>query len=69
LGTVGLRTKKIDEIESDDEAKAPVNTHSHLDENLKSCIASEKGLLSQSDFEHVMKVIEVFSKVLLFELR
>jgi hypothetical protein len=69
LGTVGLRKKKTDEVESDEEAFAPVNTHTQLDENLKSCIASEKGLLSQNDFEHVMKVIEVFSKVLLFELR
>jgi len=46
-----------------------VNTHSQLDENLRSCIASEKGLLSQSDFEHVMKVIEAYSKVHLFEMR
>jgi len=69
LGTVGLRTKKVQEDEADNEKQTPVNTHSQLDENLRSCIASEKGLLSQSDFEHVMKVIEAYSKVHLFELR
>ena len=36
---------------------------------LRSCIANEKGLLSQDDFEHIQKVIEVYSKALLCETR
>lgn len=40
----------------------------HPDE-LRSCIATEKGLLTQADFEHIQKVIEVYSKALLCEVR
>ena len=36
---------------------------------LQSCIANEKGLLVKEDFEHVQKVIEVYSKALLCEIR
>lgn len=32
-------------------------------------IAMEKGLLKFEDFEHIQKVIEVYSKVLLYDLR
>ena len=36
---------------------------------LRSCIATEKGLLTHEDFEHIQKVIEVYSKALLCEIR
>ena len=36
-------------------------------EELHSCIATEKGLLAREDFEHIQKVIEVYSKALLCE--
>jgi hypothetical protein len=32
-------------------------------------MASEKGLLRAEDFEHLQKVIEVYSKALLYETR
>ena len=38
-------------------------------EELHSCIATEKGLLEREDFEHIQKVIEVYSKALLCDLR
>ena len=38
-------------------------------QSLQSCIANEKGLLNKDDFEHVQKVIEVYSKALLCEIR
>ena len=31
-------------------------------------IVTEKGLLKQEDFDHVQKIIEVYSKALLFEM-
>ena len=36
---------------------------------LHSCIATEKGLLEREDFEHIQKIIEVYSKCLLCETR
>jgi hypothetical protein len=38
-------------------------------QSLQTCIANEKGLLNKDDFEHVQKVIEVYSKALLCEIR
>ena len=38
-------------------------------EQLRQAIATEKGLLKEVDFDHVQKVIEVYSKVLLCETR
>ena len=38
-------------------------------EELRTCIANEKGLLTQDDFEHIQKVIEVYSKALLCDMR
>ena len=40
--------------------------YQNVDE-LHSCIATEKGLLAREDFEHIQKVIEVYSKALLCE--
>ena len=38
-------------------------------DNLGNCIATEKGLLKREDFEHVQKIIEIYSKALLVEVR
>ena len=38
-------------------------------EDLGNCIATEKGLLKREDFEHIQKVIEVYSKAVLRPLR
>jgi hypothetical protein len=40
-----------------------------VNQELRSCIANEKGLLNKEDFEHVQKVIEVYSKALLCDVR
>ena len=36
---------------------------------LGDCIATEKGLLKREDFEHIQKIIEVYSKALLAKMR
>ena len=36
---------------------------------LGNCIATEKGLLKQEDYQHILKVIEVYSKALLCQIR
>lgn len=38
-------------------------------DNLGNCIATEKGLLKREDFEHVQKIIEIYSKALLVDVR
>lgn len=37
--------------------------------SLQRLIATEKGLLKSEDFEHLQKVIELYSKVLLCQVR
>ena len=34
-------------------------------EQLGNCIATEKGLLKKEDYDHIQKVIEIYSKALL----
>jgi hypothetical protein len=38
-------------------------------DGLRRVIASEKGLLKADDFDHIQKIIEVYSKSLLCEMR
>ena len=38
-------------------------------EDLGDCVATEKGLLKRDDFQHIQKIIEVYSKALLAKLR
>ena len=64
-----LNTKKMKKKEPRDNTYPLPNIQRSFDDNLRNCIQTEKGLLRQDDFEHVMKVIEVYSKVLLFEVR
>ena len=40
-----------------------------VDVDLGDCIATEKGLLKREDFEHIQKIIEVYSKALLAKMR
>ena len=44
-------------------------TGKYQDEQLGNCIATEKGLLKREDYEHIQKVIEVYSKALLCQVR
>ena len=38
-------------------------------QDLGDCVATEKGLLKRDDFQHIQKIIEVYSKALLAKLR
>lgn len=45
-------------------------TGRYADQNdLGDCIATEKGLLKREGFQHVQKIIEVYSKALLVNMR
>jgi hypothetical protein len=41
----------------------------YSEENLKNKLRTNKGLLPREDFNHVQKVMEVYAKALLYQIR
>lgn len=46
-----------------------IGTGRYAEQDLGDCIATEKGLLKREGFQHVQKIIEVYSKALLAKMR
>ena len=41
----------------------------YVSENITDKLVAEKGVLSRTDFNHILRVIEAYVKTLLYELR